>query len=154
MPTKNGIGGIFLSSVSGLQPLISASSTVLRKHIEGESPHLGKGQVNILIRPFTNILPRPVCSAFAAPCKCSHSLERMAAAAALPNAHVLARNLPDKSDERASEGGRGREREGDDAMCFYNDHGVGSWREREGEEEGKIGSFCTGFGYKAGARLR
>ena len=60
-----------------------------------------------------------------------------AAAAALPNAHVLARNLPDKSDERASEGGRGRQREGDDAMCFYNDHGVGSWREREGEEEGE-----------------
>ena len=22
-------------------------------------------------------------------------------------------------------------------MCFYNDHGVGSWREREGEEEGE-----------------
>ena len=61
----------------------------------------------------------------------------MAAAAALPNAHVLARNLPDKSDERASEGGRGRQREGGGAMCFYNDHGVGSWREREGEEEGE-----------------
>ena len=22
-------------------------------------------------------------------------------------------------------------------MCFYDDHGVGSWREREGEEEGE-----------------
>ena len=41
------------------------------------------------------------------------------------------------TSERAGEGGRGRQREGDDAMCFYDDHGVGSWREREGEEEGK-----------------